>query len=148
MRQLSLSLLLAAGLVLAAAPVFAAPAITVAEAGFADGPGKDYAVGRKLTVGSHVDVLWCGTHENWCLVDFHNKRGWLPLASLTFKIGKAVTVDGGTAGSGGDGQVASAGGASGGQGSKEMATKTYASRDNSPTITVTKDTYSMLPKLP
>jgi uncharacterized protein YraI len=102
MRQSLLSVLLAAGLLSLAAPAFAAPAITLAEAGFAAGPGADYDIASKLAIGSHVDVIWCGTHENWCLVDFHNKRGWVPMASLTFKVPHAVAMsDGGTPNTGG-----------------------------------------------
>lgn len=92
MRQSLLSVLLSAGLLSLAAPALAAPAITLAEAGFASGPGSDYDIGKKLAIGTHVDVIWCGTHDNWCLVDIHNKRGWVPMASLTFKVPHAVAM--------------------------------------------------------
>lgn len=99
MRSNLLLLLVSTALLAPAAPVLAAPAITLAEAGFSAGPGTDYDMTKKLAAGSHVDVIWCGTHENWCLVDFHNKRGWLPMASLTFKVPQAVSMDdGGTPG--------------------------------------------------
>lgn len=111
MHRSLLSVLLSAGPLSLAAPAFAAPAITLAEAGFAAGPGADYDIARKLAIGSHVDVIWCGTHENWCLVDFHNKRGWVPMASLTFKVPHAVSMDGGgTPNSGDSGPIAGPGG--------------------------------------
>ena len=110
MRQTLLSVLLSAGLLSLAAPAFAAPAITLVEAGFAAGPGTDYDIGKKLAIGTHVDVVWCGTHENWCLVDVHNKRGWVPMASLTFKVPHAVSMDGGTPNSGVGGPLAGPGG--------------------------------------
>jgi uncharacterized protein YraI len=100
--------LVSAGLLALAGSALAAPATTVAEAGFAAGPGTDYDISRKLAIGSHVDVIWCGTHDNWCLIEIHNKRGWVPLASLSFKHSRAVNTDGTTTGNGG-GPIADAG---------------------------------------
>jgi hypothetical protein len=88
--------LLATGLALLAAPAFAATANTIADASFSAGPGTDYGPGKKLAIGTRVDVLWCGTHENWCLVDLHDKKGWIPLAALKFGGPKAMLLDGGT----------------------------------------------------
>jgi hypothetical protein len=109
LRQPLLSVLLCAGLLSLAGPAIAAPAITLAEAGFAAGPGADYDISKTLAIGTHVDVVWCGTHENWCLVDIHNKRGWVPLASLTFKVPHAVTLDADGANSNGGSTVAAGG---------------------------------------
>lgn len=102
MRHAFTTGLLAAGLVLAAAPAFALPAVTTAEAGLSAGPGTDYGPAPVLKPGTHIDVIWCGTHQNWCLVDIHNKRGWVPMASLSFKLPKVVSYDGGTSGDTGD----------------------------------------------
>ena len=126
MRPIALTTLISAGLLTLATPAFANPATTLAEAGFAAGPGKDYDISRKLAVGSHVDVIWCGTHENWCLIEIHNKRGWVPLATLDFKHSRAVNVDGTTNGGGGaPTSVATGGGSSGGgQAAAAMATET------------------------
>lgn len=110
MRQSLLSVLLSAGLLSLAAPALAAPAITLAEAGFASGPGSDYDISKKLAIGTHVDVIWCGTHGNWCLVDIHNKRGWVPMASLTFKVPHAVLMDGSGTPNSGAGPTAGPGG--------------------------------------
>jgi uncharacterized protein YraI len=93
MKSSLFPVLLSTALLSLAAPVLAAPAVTLAEAGFSAGPGTDYDISKKLAVGSHVDVIWCGTHDNWCLVDFHNKRGWLPMAALSFKVPHAVSTD-------------------------------------------------------
>jgi hypothetical protein len=107
-----------------AGPALAAPAVTLTEAGFAAGPGKDYDITRKLAGGSHVDVIWCGTHENWCLVDFHNRRGWVPMASLTFKVPHAVNLDGSGGSSNGDAPIATGGGGGGGGKAAALATET------------------------
>ena len=123
MQLSSLSILAVAGLISLAGPALATSAITVGEAGFSAGPGTDYGPAKTLTVGTHVDVIWCGTHENWCLVDIHNKRGWVPLASLTFKIPRASAVDDtGTPGGGttASGPTAPAAGPSGTK-TKDMA---------------------------
>ena len=127
MKLLTLSVLATASLIALAAPAFATSALTVAETGFSAGPGTDYGPAKKLTIGTHVDVIWCGTHANWCLVDIHNKRGWVPMASLTFKVPHAVLdEDGGSTG----GPVGPAGsGPAGSPGSKQaadMATKMAA----------------------
>ena len=78
---------------LATNAALAASAFTVAEVGLLDGPGAKYASAGRVPVGSRVDVIWCGTTEEWCLVELHRKKGWLPAAILTVKRGK-----GGTAG--------------------------------------------------
>jgi uncharacterized protein YraI len=114
MRHILIAGLVAAGLVLTAAPAFALPAVTMAEAGFSAGPGTDYGPAPSLNIGTNVDVIWCGTHQNWCLVDIHNKRGWVLMASLNFKLPKVAGFgDDGTQGSGGDiGPAAGSGGQS------------------------------------
>jgi len=125
MRLTSFSVLAVAGIISLASPALAAPAVTLAEAGFSAGPGTDYDISKKLGIGTHVNVLWCGTHENWCLVDIHNQRGWVPLASLNFKIPHAVTTDGGGTSGGGVGGTGAVGpgGKPAGQQPEAMATK-------------------------
>jgi len=125
MKLPTLSILAVVGLTSLAGQAFATSALTVAEAGFSAGPGTDYGPAKKLAIGTHVDVIWCGTHANWCLVDIHNKRGWVPMASLTFKVPHAVAdEDGG--GTGGVTGPAGAGGPAGNPGTqhaKDMATQ-------------------------
>lgn len=141
MKSTLLPVLVSTALLALAAPGLAAPAITLAEAGFSAGPGTDYQISNKLAVGSHVDVLWCGTHDNWCLVDFHNKRGWLPMATLTFKVPHAVTMDDdGTAG----GPAAIAGPSGHGAG-VHMATRIDPGGGNH---VLTQTTYQQIGKLP
>lgn len=102
------TLLLGAGLALLSSAAFAAPAVTIAEAGFATGPGADYDTTGKLAIGTHVDVVWCGTHASWCLINLHNKMGWVPLASLTFSL--AHKGDASAGGGDGNGDTAGPGG--------------------------------------
>ncbi len=100
--MITLRLLSAAGFALLAGPALASPAITVAAAGFAVGPGTDYDIHGTLPVGTHLDVVWCGTHENWCLVELHNQMGWVPLDVLNLKPGgSSVALNGGTGGGAG-----------------------------------------------
>ena len=84
---------IAAALAALASPAFAIPALTVADTSFSAGPGTDYGPAPTIKLGTHVDVIWCGTHKNWCLIDIHNKRGWVPMADLTFKLPKVVTLN-------------------------------------------------------
>lgn len=83
---------------LAANPALASPAVTVDQAGFLSGPGVAYASAGMVPAGTHVDVIWCGTTEGWCLVELHRKKGWLPLASLNLKPGKRGSTSGDEAG--------------------------------------------------
>lgn len=106
--------LLAGGLALLASPTFALSAVTTTPAGFSAGPGTDYGPARQLVAGTRVDVIWCGTHANWCLVDLHNKRGWLPYADLKFPKTAAILSDGGTPGGGGGAADDQGGGGSSG----------------------------------
>jgi uncharacterized protein YraI len=147
MKSTILPVLVSAGLLALAAPAFAAPATTTAEAGFAAGPGSDYDISRKLAIGSHVDVIWCGTHENWCLIEIHNKRGWVPLASLNFKHSRAVNVDGTTAASGGGSTaVVTGGGSGGGEAAAAIATETNSNHGGGG-LHLTQQTFQVV-KLP
>jgi uncharacterized protein YraI len=105
--------LIATGLALLASPAFAVSANTIADAGLSAGPGTDYGNAKPLAIGTRVDVIWCGTHGNWCLVDLHNKKGWIPLADLKLGGTKATLQDGGTTDHG-SAQVATSGGQGGG----------------------------------
>jgi uncharacterized protein YraI len=115
--------ILATGLALLASPAFAVSANTIADASLSAGPGADYGAAKPLAIGTRVDVIWCGAHGNWCLVDLHNKKGWIPLADLKLGGSKATLVDGGTTDHGGP-QVASSGSGGGGQKVLSMATQT------------------------
>src|SRR5262249_44697790 len=95
------SLALAAGITLLAGPAMAFPAVTVAEAGFATGPGTDYDIFGTLPAGTHVDVVWCGTHKDWCLVEVHKIMGWMPAGNLQAKGYKNTAFLSGSSNSGG-----------------------------------------------
>lgn len=95
----------------------ATPAKLTGDTGFLAGPGKSYDALAALDTGDKVDVIWCGTTEDWCLVSFHNKKGWVPLALLNLRPGGGGnTADGGSSSGGGSGNTASTGGGSGGSG--------------------------------
>lgn len=79
------SILVACAFALIAAPALAFPAVIVAEAGFSAGPGSDYDIFGKLPTGTTVDVIWCGTHAEWCLIKVHKTMGWLPESDLIEK---------------------------------------------------------------
>ena len=123
----TLSILAVAAVVSLVAPAFATSALTIAETGFSAGPGTDYGQAKKLALGTHVDVIWCGTHANWCLVDIHNKRGWVPMANLTFKLPHSnLTDDGGTPNGGPTGSSTGGPSGSGGGGPTKSQTAKMA----------------------
>lgn len=98
-------------LALVAGPAWATPAILLGGMPWLDGPGNQYASLGDLTEGTHLDVIWCGTTEHWCLVQWHGKKGWVPLTSLNIRPGGGGQLDGSVASSCGNG-----GGSSGGDG--------------------------------
>lgn len=107
------SFVLAAGLAVLAGPAFAFPAVTTIRAGFLTGPGTDYDTLGTLPSGAHVDVIWCGTHKNWCLVQIYKTLGWLPQANIVAKTYKGFAmIDNSNGGAGGP---AAAGGKGGGE---------------------------------
>ena len=74
---------LAAGLlVITAGAALASPALTTKASPLLAGPGGDYDKIMDLPAEMHVDIVWCGLHDSWCLIAEHNRMGWLPLASL------------------------------------------------------------------
>ena len=95
MRLSTLCAPLGAILLLAtAAPGFAASATLVSSASWFDGPGAKYNKVSDLPAGAHVDVLWCGLPDHWCLVQRKGVKGWLQLADLDIrKSGKVAAVD-------------------------------------------------------
>jgi len=95
------SIVFAAGFALTTAPAIAFPAMTTAEAGFATGPGTDYDIFGKLPSGTHVEVIWCGTHKDWCLVNVHKMMGWLPENDLVARSVNGLTPIEGTSTGGG-----------------------------------------------
>jgi hypothetical protein len=88
----------------------ATPAKLLAGTGFLSGPGAKYNALAALDPGAKVDVIWCGTTENWCLVTFHNKKGWVPLDLLNLRPGGGGSVADGSSSSGGSSGGGSAGG--------------------------------------
>jgi hypothetical protein len=61
-----------------------------------------------------VDVIWCGTHKNWCLVEVHKTLGWLPQPDIVGKTYKGFAAIDNSNGGGG-GASASGGGKGGGE---------------------------------
>jgi len=75
----------------------ASPATTVGKVPVLAGPGGNYAALTTVPEGTHVDLIWCGTPDNWCLVEQHGRKGWVHLGDLNLKVhGPANAVDGGT----------------------------------------------------
>lgn len=90
-----------AGAALLAGSASASPALTLASGKLLSGPGTDYAALTTLPAGAHVDLIWCGTRQNWCLIKQHNRMGWVKAEDLNMKPGggtDVATADGGTNG--------------------------------------------------
>ncbi len=88
MSRLSRTLILGAVLVASSiAPALATPARLTVGSPWRDGPGTDYAALGNLEVGTRVDLIWCGTRANFCLVERHGKKGWVPLDALNVRPG-------------------------------------------------------------
>ena len=81
-----------AGLTLVAGAASASPALTLSTGKVLSGPGADYATLATLPAGAHVDVIWCGTRQNWCLIKQHNKMGWVEAIDLNIKPGGGTDV--------------------------------------------------------
>jgi hypothetical protein len=83
LRTVVLSTTLAvAALIVTSAGAFAAQASAAAPVKLLAGPGSDYASIASLAKGAIVNVMWCGTKQNWCLIDRHGVTGWVSLGSL------------------------------------------------------------------
>ena len=72
------------GLALLASPALAVSAHTTLDAKFQIGPGTKYAVVGTIPAGARLDVIWCGTTDQWCLVDIQHRLGWVLLSGLKF----------------------------------------------------------------
>ena len=84
-----------AGLIamLSTGAALASPALTLTAQPLLNGPSiAGYAKLADLAAGTHVNVVWCGMHDKWCLIDEHNLMGWIPLADLG-KVGGGVLTD-------------------------------------------------------
>ena len=46
------------------------------------GPGEAFGVVSTVSAGAPINVLWCNSEANWCLVDAGHGQGWAPLVSL------------------------------------------------------------------
>ena len=76
-------------LVVAALAVCASPALAVTARShlavpLLTGPAKSYASVGVIPKTARLDVIWCGTSANWCLVEVKSRVGWVPLSALTF----------------------------------------------------------------
>ena len=69
------------------APALATPARITVDSPWRDGPGKEYAALGNLEPGTRVDLIWCGTKANYCLVERHGKKGWVPFEALNLRPG-------------------------------------------------------------
>ena len=95
-----------AGLILIVGTASASPALTLGSGKLLSGPGTDYASLGSLPAGAHVDLVWCGTRQNWCLIKLHSQMGWVPATELNAKPGGGAAVaDTGGPNGGKSGQV-------------------------------------------
>ena len=62
----------------------AATAMTQANVNLHSGPGTKFVTVGDVGANSKVGILWCGRADfDWCLIQFHNKQGWVSLNDLT-----------------------------------------------------------------
>jgi uncharacterized protein YraI len=123
------SFVLAAGLAVLAGPACAFPALTTVKAGFLAGPGADYDTLGTLPSGAHVDIIWCGTHKSWCLIQVHRTMGWMLQADLVDNTHKSVAgINYNNGGNGGSTPGGSAGGGGGSHPAEAMATEINPNR--------------------
>jgi uncharacterized protein YraI len=65
-------------------PAAAATALTHTDVDLHSGPGTKFMTVGDVGANSKVGVLWCGGADfDWCLIQFHNKQGWVSLKDLT-----------------------------------------------------------------
>ena len=81
-------------LIATVAPAFAASATVASSASWLDGPGTQFSKLGDLATGAHVDVLWCGMPDHWCLVQRKGVKGWLRLADLDIRKGGIFAANG------------------------------------------------------
>ena len=104
-----------AAAILITAPAHASAALTHGTVHLLSGPAPTFGPVADVPGNSQVGVLWCGpANFDWCLVDFHKKRGWVHGGDLSALGAKASVAD--TSGIGGDGSGAAAGTSGGGSG--------------------------------
>jgi uncharacterized protein YraI len=108
-----------AAAILVAAPAQASAALTHGAVHLLSGPAPTFVPVADVPGNSQVGVLWCGpANFDWCLVDFHKKRGWVHGADLTALGAKASVADADGNGAGGSSAAAGTGGGSGGAASR------------------------------
>jgi len=124
--------LAAAVLFISAGAALASPALTIKASPLLAGPGGDYDKIMDLPAEMHVDIVWCGLHDSWCLIAEHNRMGWLPLASLNThaKPKRLATTNPDDLGASGDDTPAL-----GGKPNKSMTMATDTRSTPTPTIT-------------
>ena len=65
------------------APAFADAALLSHDVTLLAGPGANFGNVAHVPAKAHVGVLWCGNAKfDWCLIDFHDKGGWVHIADL------------------------------------------------------------------
>lgn len=65
-------------------PAAAATAFTNTDVTLHSGPGVKFMTTGDVSGNAKVGVLWCGGADfAWCLIQFHNKQGWVSLSDLT-----------------------------------------------------------------
>lgn len=114
-----------AAAILVAAPAHASAALTHGAVHLLSGPAATFGPVADVPGNSQVGVLWCGpANFDWCLVDFHKKRGWVHGADLSALGAKASVADA----DGKGGSSGAAAGSSGGSGTGAISANGVESR--------------------
>ena len=127
-----------AAAILVTAPAQASAALTHGALHLLSGPAPTFGAVADVPGNSQVGVLWCGPPNfDWCLVDFHKKRGWVHGGDLSAIGGKASVADADGNGGGGSGTAAAgtgggAGGSSGGSGGKSASAESHQQGGSGP----------------
>ena len=72
----------------------AAAALTTASIKLFDGPVAGAELVTTLPANTKVGVLWCGMKQQWCLVSFHAKQGFVTADGLKLVAGKLADESG------------------------------------------------------
>lgn len=85
-NKLTTALLVAGSAILAVAAFAgtaeAAQATTLSKAALYAGPGGSFSQLGHLDGGIKVGLIWCGAEVKFCLVQYHNKQGWVSVDDL------------------------------------------------------------------
>jgi len=100
-HKFALSALAACSVALMINPAAAATAFTSTDVNLHSGPGAKFMTTGDVGANAKVGILWCGGADfAWCLIQFHNKQGWVSLSDLTGFGTKGSKSGGGTDGHG------------------------------------------------